>query len=238
MGTEGQINLQNCVTSFMNDPILNWKNKHFLEPRLLLRRSDLSDRTYPGNIVLQQFQRNLAGIPDQSERVLRQRRLHQLWRVQRRWFQLDPLFFSLALLYRVCQRLWPSDTKISNWYFCSCFFGSACWKVDNSLKQLRHEHKNMARKCGHWIICNFAGMRSCLPERIFHFIRATIPGTPCIIFFIFKCSLHHHISIFSACNFILYIKISNESLMHCGAFLPWLLKTTLVWPSLHWKACV
>jgi hypothetical protein len=34
-------------------------------------------------------------------------------------------------IYHVCQRLWPSYTKISNWYFCCCSFGSACWKVNN-----------------------------------------------------------------------------------------------------------
>jgi hypothetical protein len=29
---------------------------------------------------------------------------------------------------------------------------------------------------------------------------------------------------------ILNRKISNQSTMHCGAFLPWLLKSTLDWP--------
>jgi hypothetical protein len=30
---------------------------------------------------------------------------------------------------------------------------------------------------------------------------------------------------------ILNRKISNQNARHCGAFLPWLLKSTLVWPS-------
>jgi hypothetical protein len=30
---------------------------------------------------------------------------------------------------------------------------------------------------------------------------------------------------------ILNRKISNQNTRHCGAFLPWLLKSTLVWPS-------
>jgi hypothetical protein len=34
---------------------------------------------------------------------------------------------------------------------------------------------------------------------------------------------------------ILNRKISNQIAMHCSAFLPWLLKTTLVWPS---RLCV
>jgi hypothetical protein len=80
--------------------------------------------------------------------------------------------------YRVCQRLWPSYTKISTRYFCYCFLALSVEKLIIRTKILRHKHMNMARKCVHCIICNFAGMRLCFPAHVFHFIRATIPGTP------------------------------------------------------------
>ncbi len=76
--------------------------------------------------------------------------------------------------YRVCRKLWPSYTKISNHYY----FSLCLNHLNGNQKFKAQAHLPCIRVSRHTFFTLLAC--ACVSQRsFFHFISATIPGTPC-----------------------------------------------------------
>ncbi len=71
------------------------------------------------------------------------------------------------------------------------FFGFV--QVDNSLKKTKSQARILAYTCIWMRLFEFVSRCLCFPESIFHFVKATIPGTQCSLTFVQQsCSENVH----------------------------------------------